>query len=513
MARPSRNAWWKLAWEIVVPAACVYTWFWCLYEAAPKESMWADELLTHILVTDKSVANMLDAVAEGVDGSPPGYWLTTWAWEKIAGGTPMALRFLTTAWVSVAFVASWVTFRRRYGFHAASIATTTVYFLAPVLWRHAFEARHYGLLVAGVALTNLTAEVLFDTDGKRRGPWIANALANALVVNTHLFGFFYAGCTALAFAIADLRQRRIRWKLWASFVAGWVTFLPWLPSLKRQQKSTEWGFWTPVPKPEDLTSFRAYIQDFPLAKLALVLLAFGVLALVLRAGVASKQKARTDVTSPAPIAGLLYVFLVPSIAWWLSVHRPTSVWHERYMSPQFLGWAALMAVALDRLGTDRPLKGSLIGRFLRTSAMLAATLYFVRYMISETKDLARARPPSSIAPLDTGGLPVAAEMSHRVLEQWYYAPQVDMSYLLDASTAQKVGGGTAIDYKIMSALGRHYPVKTVPVEVFLARNPKFLHLETGGWFAGVLGTTRGTEWKWKSSGWRGGLTLVEREEK
>jgi hypothetical protein len=509
MGNTPRAITWKSAWELIVPAMCVYAWFWCLYEVSPKDPLWADELLTRYLVMDKSPLNMLDAVADGVDGSPPAFWLTTWAWEKFAGATPLALRFATTFWVTVGFVVSWFTFRRRYGFHAASIATATAYFLAPVLWKHAFEARHYGLLVAGVASVNLTTEILFDTEGGkvRRGPWIANALANALVVNTHLFGFFYAGSTALAFALADLRLGRIRWRLWGSYVAGWLTFLPWLPSLKRQQQSTEWGFWAPVPKPDAITGYGAYIQDFPLAKLALVLLAFGTLALLLRGGV--EKKPRPDVTSPAPIAGFLYVILVPSVAYWLSVHRTTSVWVDRYMTPQFLGWAALMAVALDRLGVDRPLRGTPLPRLLRGAAMLAATLYFVRFLTGEAREAAHAKSASSVGPIDTSGLPIAAEMSHRVLEQWYYQPQVDISYLLDPGTVERIRNGPAIDYKIMAALGRHYPVKTVPIEDFLAQHPKFLHLETFGFLGGVLGTSRGTAYQWKTTP-RGQFILVTR---
>ncbi len=494
---------WRSSWELLVPLGCAYAWFWCLREVSPKDPLWADELLTRILSTDRSPLNMLDAVADGVDGSPPAYWLSMWAWVKLAGATPFALRLPTTIWVVVATFVSWATFRRRYGFCSASVATTTLYLSTPVVWNHAFEARHYGMLVAGAATACLVADRLFELDKPSRRWWIANGAANAVLVNTHLFGFFYSGCTLLGLALADLRRRRFRWRLYLSYVAGWATFIPWIPSMLRQRKSTEWGYWVGKPNLEAITKFDAFLQGIPMTRVLVYVFAFLGLGLLL-------GRARTedrDECTPVPLAGFFFVFLIPVVAWWLSVHGPTSVWVDRYMAPQFLGWAAFVALALHRLGLDGPAEGARAIRVLRSVTLPVAAVGLVWYLGQEAMTNARGKAQRGIGPLDTSGLPIASEMSHRVLEQWYYAPQVEIYYVLDVEAAKRLGDGTAIDYKIMSALGRHYPVKILTTAEFLERFPSFLHLETGStWF------TRGLGSRYKVSGYRPGFSRVTRIE-
>ena len=53
----------------------------CINMSAIKP-FWYDELLTYHLVTDKSLFHMLDALADGVDGGFPLYYIIVWLWEK-----------------------------------------------------------------------------------------------------------------------------------------------------------------------------------------------------------------------------------------------------------------------------------------------------------------------------------------------------------------------------------------------------------------------------------------------
>lgn len=494
---------WRRSWQLIVPLACAFVWSWCLREVSPKDPLWGDEFLTRFLCTDRSLFSMLDAAADGVDGSPPAYWLLMWPWTRIAGASPLAMRAFTVFCVVVATTLTWITFRLRYGFCTASVVTAGAFFSAPVLWLHAFEARHYGLLVAGVAAMCFVGERLYDLDKPRTRWWVGNALVHALLVNTHLFGLFYSGSGLVASALADARRGRFRWPLFTSVALGWATLVPSVPLLARARRATEWGFWAPRPTVQALKSLEAFTQNMPLDRILLLVLAVAILALAVR----SRRGGPMSEWTPAPIAGFLFVSLVPAVAWWLSAHGPISLWVDRYMAPQFLGWAALFALISNRLGADVLPDSASWKRASMNAPRVLGTLVVVGLMAGHAMSVAHLKPKRQVLPYDTGGLPVATEMSHRALEQWYYAPQVEIYYLLDEPSARRLGDYPAIDFKIMSALARHYPVRTMTADAFLEKFPRFLHVESGpSWLPEKLGH------RYRLEPYGPSLTLVTRVE-
>ena len=199
--------------------------------ALAGQSLFADELSTHYMVTGRGLADTVSLVHTDAEITPPLYFVLAWLATRIAD-TAELLRapslIAGVASIPLVYLVGVRTVGRRAALVAAALTT-----LSPFMAYYSGEARGYALMVALVLLSTLAVLLAVDS-GKRRW-WVLYAVCACAAVYTH-----YTSVFALAGQLA--------WLLWAyprarrpaliATAAATVAFLPWLSGLRGDLSST-----------------------------------------------------------------------------------------------------------------------------------------------------------------------------------------------------------------------------------------------------------------------------------
>jgi 4-amino-4-deoxy-L-arabinose transferase-like glycosyltransferase len=192
------------------------------------QGLWSDELIAYGDIHGKSFRGLLKALSEGVENSPPLYFVLAWMSSKL-GSDPALLRLpslvLGTAAIPLVYLLGVRTVGRWAGVVAAGFIA-----LSPFAIHYAVEARPYTTLLFVSALSGLALLAALDRGGTAR--WAAWGLTVAGVLYSH-----YTGAAVVA--------TELLWALWArpaarrelltaAAIAG-ATFLPWVPFVKGEQ--------------------------------------------------------------------------------------------------------------------------------------------------------------------------------------------------------------------------------------------------------------------------------------
>lgn len=321
----------------------------CLIVSA-KRPLWYDEVATTILVGDPSLRHMLRAMLAGVESAPPLYHFVARAWAALFGTGATALRLLSSCAMAVGLVVFWAGLRRVTGARAASIGALAVFGTSEVVLRQNHEVRFYGLWMMFCAIAVYFCIRFIEETAPRRHLLVGGLLAHMAVVLTHTFGVLYVGVLLLAVLASDLVRRRLRPLTYATYVGGWLAFLPWVgPTIGQSALGTARS-WVPMP------GIGIFLPAYQFGMTALPLL---VLAIVMLA--ALERGAARDATafSPPPrstphalfIAGGLLV--VPLLVFVISrVIRPLFI--DRYMLPSVLAWGLVLAYLIRALSPATP---------------------------------------------------------------------------------------------------------------------------------------------------------------
>ena len=227
----------------------------------------------------------------------------------------------------------------------------------------------YGLFAAGVALTILLSDRLAAKEKPPTGLLVLNGFANALVVHTHLLGLFYSGGVALAYGLSELRRQgwtvrslARRLGVFVSFLAAWVSFLLYLPSLLVQAEATNPYGWVPRPILSDLTSLLGISlgnsASPPWASLVSPLVFVLLFVLAAAREILLDRTPGGATAAPASPAArpdnwhliclAIILVLLPVAMWLLSIlTRP--FFYPRYLVPSALGWTILLAMGAQYL--------------------------------------------------------------------------------------------------------------------------------------------------------------------
>jgi mannosyltransferase len=221
--RPTR----RIAAETAVVGAAAVVGF-VLRVRLFHQGMWSDELIAYGDIHGKSFRGLLKALSEGVENSPPLYFVLAWMSSKL-GGDPALLRLpslvLGTAAIPLVYLLGLRTVGRWAGVVAAGFIA-----LSPFAIHYSSEARPYATLLFVSALSALALLAALDAGGTAR--WAAWGLTLAGILYTH-----YTGAAVVA--------TELLWALWArpaarrelltaAAIAG-ATFLPWVPFVKGER--------------------------------------------------------------------------------------------------------------------------------------------------------------------------------------------------------------------------------------------------------------------------------------
>ena len=167
-----------------------------------RQDLWLDETVTASLL-DRSLGDMLSAL-ESSESTPPLYYVLAWAWARVVGLEPTAIRSLSalvgTLTIPVVYVAGTTLVSRRAGFAAAALAA-----VSPLLVWYSQEARSYALLTLLTALSF----AFFARAIARRSThaFVGWAASSALALATHYFAVFLIAAEAVALLWLIPRRR------------------------------------------------------------------------------------------------------------------------------------------------------------------------------------------------------------------------------------------------------------------------------------------------------------------
>lgn len=181
------------------------------------------------------------------DGSPPLYYLLLHFWIQAFGGSEAATHALSLLFglltIPVGMWAGWSLFGRRAGVMAAILFAFNAF-----LTRYAQETRMYELM--GLLGLVATAAFIHAFVYRRRAYLIVFAVAEALMLYTHVWGIFFGLGAAIAlipiWRTSDDRRGLVRDALLA-FGGAVILFLPWLPTFVYQATHTG-APWAPPPR-------------------------------------------------------------------------------------------------------------------------------------------------------------------------------------------------------------------------------------------------------------------------
>jgi len=193
--------------------------------SASQTPFWMDEVLTYIVATQPSMAEVWRAIWTGTDFSPPTFhWLLHGfpgleSHALIVARLPGIMGFLAAALCMAGIV------RRQTGLPWASLAFAIT--LASPMFAFAIQARQYGLLAFSVALALWLWSGLPAHPRTRpiAGIWAALALALCL----HFYGIVLVGAVVLCEGLWSWRNRAVRRPVWVALAGLVPVFLVWFP--------------------------------------------------------------------------------------------------------------------------------------------------------------------------------------------------------------------------------------------------------------------------------------------
>ncbi len=206
-------------WLIILLAFGLRTW------AIDRQDIWGDEAVSIQLCRQ----DLAQVVAGGAETVPPLYHLLLFLWLRLAGTTPLAIRFLSAAFSTLAVPLVYLLGRQIFGRPAAGGLAALLAAVSPALIYYAQEARVYGVLVFLTAASLCCALRVMHTP-RRPGPWVAYALTSLAAGYTHYYAFFVVLAQNLVVLPRLVRRRRWRglgrWLTAQTAIA--VGYLPWV---------------------------------------------------------------------------------------------------------------------------------------------------------------------------------------------------------------------------------------------------------------------------------------------
>jgi hypothetical protein len=237
-----------------------------------RKYFWYDELFSWTLVTDPSLAHMLRALRHAAGGAPPFYHLTMRIWTALFGHSELAFRSASCAGFMLALAVTWATLRRAFGRWPAAVATLFVFGLSPLVLRQVAEARFYALFTALVAIAVYLYTRAIAT--KSIGIRLAGAICvtHIALLYTHPYGLIYSGAILVAWVVSDRLNSRCWHAGYVAVLLAWMSFVPWIPTLRAESNVGRPHSWIPVPPGGDLLAAYSFSLHATTPFLALVIL-------------------------------------------------------------------------------------------------------------------------------------------------------------------------------------------------------------------------------------------------
>ncbi len=446
--RTQERDWRTAAPDVVLVGAAIAVLLATSVWTSHRKAMWFDEIVTFRLVTDPSLRHMLGAITAGADSAPPLYHLLARAWVAVAGPRPIALRLFSSVGLSTALVVLWFTLRQAYARLATALGVLTVFGLGSLVLTQNAEVRFYGVFACTSAIAVSLCFALMTRERVGRGLWVGNVISQAALVLTHIYGSLYGGALCFTLVVWDLARGQWRPARYASFVAGWLAFLTYVPALVRQRHTAQRS-WIPVPIGHDL------IDAFGLGigHLAVVVIAAVLLPRLVGRTPAAFERADDEARRALRRDALLWLGVgllgVPIAAFVIS-RVSVSIFWPRYLLPTSFAWAVFLA-ELVTMGEQQAGVHGPERRAWRARVGAAGWAVVIAALVVSPIDAERQRTPtlSPWVPIErmvardprAHGLPLIVEDARQYAELAF-----------DSSAARAAAGNPPVRYPLDSAV-------------------------------------------------------------
>ncbi len=433
-----------------------------------KKYLWYDELFGWTFATDPSLWHALRAVGDGADIGPPLMYVVNWLWVGALGSGETTFRAVSALSFAAAVVVLWLTLRRAYPVRAVALGVVTAVLASADTAYQFSEGRFYGLLTLAVVVA-LALYAASDQEGIPFGLQVGTTVAHAAVIYVHAVGLLYSGVLLLATVARDATRGRVRVGRYVPILIAWLTFVPWLPAVRRQSDLSKPHPWV---SPPNLTTFgNSYL--FGISPLPFVLLLVIALGAIVRAP-EREDRLEEDRSLLIAAAALLAV----PIAAFVVSHAVAPIFLPRYFVPAAIGWAIVIAHLGQRAEPAH-------GRITRPLVLGLWTLMFavlIAKPVGAAITMARSeRPGTTIDRLVPPNIPVVVGDAINFLAYAHYSARpAGYYYVLDWAAAMDPHAEreATMDYKVMDAWRRNglLSSRIVPEDAFLRDHAQFVVL-------------------------------------
>jgi mannosyltransferase len=203
-----------------------------------RSGLWLDEALT-VDIARLPLHDLPSYLKR--DGAPPLYYVLLHIWIRMFGQSNDAVRSLSGVIAVLTLPVAWLC-GLRFGGRAVAWTTLVLVASAPFAVYYATEARMYALVIL---LTGLGFLALQRAVARPRpGNLVAVALVTAALLYSQYWSLYLAGVVVLWLIVSIVRARRrghpeeAPWPALIAVGAGFVLFVPWVPTFLYQAKHT-----------------------------------------------------------------------------------------------------------------------------------------------------------------------------------------------------------------------------------------------------------------------------------
>ena len=203
----------------------------------PRGALWLDEAQS-VAFAQLPLRAIPGALRH--DGAPPAYYLLLHGWIAVFGDSDTSVRWLSAVLSTATLVLVWLWVRRRWG-NTAGLVAAGLLAVNPFAIRYGAETRMYALVMLEVVVGVIVVEWAWQRPTLHR--LAALAALSALLLYTHYWAIYLVLATAGGLLLAARRGRRPAGQLAAAVLAGFVLWLPWVPTFlyQTQHTGTPWA--------------------------------------------------------------------------------------------------------------------------------------------------------------------------------------------------------------------------------------------------------------------------------
>ncbi len=384
--------------------------------AIDRQDLWGDEAFSVWMGRQP----LSEIVAVGADTHPPLYLFSLHAWLRMAGSSPLAIRFLSVLFGTLTIPVVYALGRRTLGQTSGQLAALLMA-LSPVLVYYSQETRMYGLVTLLAAASLYWVVRIPDRPG---GPWpyAAYLLVTIALVYTHYYALaLVAAQNLVLLPFFVVRRRWPALRRWIALQAAVVlAYAPWIVAQSRflgdraGARFGEWNLSTALRIAGETARAVSAGLAVPataawvISGVFLAIVASGLFVLLSRRGLGAWLIAA-------------HLLLPPFLAW--IVHPIMPFFYPRYLLiivPAFYLLAARGVLSLGRLGRPLAFGGALL--------LLAGSAYGLHgYYTDEA--YVKGRYGQMMAHVEAHAQPgdglILANQLQRPLYEYYQPPGID----------------------------------------------------------------------------------------